>query len=127
MSNDAVIRDNQGRFQPGSKSLGGRAPKTYEKGIVEAIKRKWSPDVIVDRLEEAYELALELRSPRAMLGIIELASAYGYGKPVITVTTAPNEKREELLRMIAEDDTPLLPGDNESLPVTSSKLLLLKQ
>ena len=102
-----VVRDANGRFQPGSKSLGGRAPKAFEQGIKEALKERWPPQVISERIEEAYTLAKSQQSARGMLAAIELAASYCYGKPTITLAAA--NTNTELLERLLADDRPLLP------------------
>lgn len=106
-----VIRDGKGRFQPGSKSLGGRAPKAFEKGIKDALSQRWSPEVIVDRIEAAFELAKSQGSARGMLAATELVCHYLYGKPVMQIATV-NEGKTALLEQLlhgTDFNAPLLP------------------
>ncbi len=109
---DGVIRDSSGRFQPGSKSLGGRAPKRFEQGIKEALKERWPPETIAERIEEAYLLAQKQQSARGMLAAIELATAYLHGKPTIMIGAA--HSNTEVLQRLLADDRPLLPPLDDS-------------
>lgn len=100
-----AVRDNQGKFLPGNK-LGGRMPKKYETGIVEAFKQRYPPEEIIKRVDEAWELAKSQKSSRAMTAIIELIIERQYGKPA-AVTQSPSGI-SEALAMILADDTPLI-------------------
>ncbi len=113
-STQAAVRDHTGRFQPGNK-LGGRMPKAYETGIVEALKQRYPVEELINRIEEAWQLAKSQKSSRSMIAIIELIAERQFGKPVQT-TQSPHGI-SDALALILSDTTPLLPieGDEHNI------------
>src|SRR5690349_17781241 len=103
-------RDNAGRFQPGHNQPGpGRPKRETEAAILTAITDALSPEEITEAIKEALRLAKEQKSARGIVAVIELAAAYGIGKPLQRVergnTNAITEAMARWREMQAEHET----------------------
>lgn len=96
-----------GKFAPGN-SVGGRKPKAVEKAYLDAMQAAMPPERIEQLLGEALELARSTRSWRGIVEVVQLAMAYGAGKPV-SKTVHTDGNLAELLAAL-QDDKPLLPA-----------------
>lgn len=76
-----------GRFAPGN-ATGGRKPKAVERAYLDAVKEGLPPDEVASLIREALELARRQNSWRGMAEVLQLALAYGAGKPVNRVQTS---------------------------------------
>lgn len=99
-----------GLFQRGGPGGPGRPKGRREnREYVEAIKAGYPPERILALLEEALDLAIETRSWRGVLAVVEFAAAYTLGKPKQTVVSTGSVSLAELLADV-DDSKPLL-GD----------------
>jgi len=119
VSNDnGIIRGEGGRLLPGTKALPGAGRKTRatEDAYLTAIKAALSPEQLTAALQTALELAIELRSPRAILAVVETVAAYGLGKPTQTIQTKQSPTSELLEQLLSGDfgNAPLLPEKREA-------------
>lgn len=96
----------EGKFAPGNHS-GGRKPKAVEKAYLDAVKNALPPDKIESLLDEALTLARDTRSWRGIVEVLQLAMAYGAGKPTQRIVQSDGnlDKLLDALR----DEAPLLP------------------
>ncbi len=85
-------RDERGRLLPGHSSPGpGRPKKETERAILDAITSALSPAQITEAIQTALEIAIETRSARGIVAVVELQAAYGIGKPTIRVEKTEGE------------------------------------
>ena len=96
--------------------MGGRKPKAVEKAYLDAMQAAMPPERIEQLLGEALDLARSTRSWRGIVEVIQLAMAYGAGKPV-SKTVHTDGNLEQLLAALS-DDKPLLPA--ASVKVTAA-------
>ena len=76
-------RDERGRLLPGHHSPGpGRPKRETETAILNAITSALSPAQITEAIQTALDLAIEQKSPRGIVAVLELAAGYGIGKPI---------------------------------------------
>lgn len=101
-------RDLAGRWLPGHAPRSPGRPKGNSRAILKAINAVLTPEVTEESLRWALAMAKELRSPKAVLAILEFAASYQIGKPVAkSITThAPWEAL-----MYREDDTRTVDSD----------------
>lgn len=113
MNTPQVLRDDKGRLLPGTMAVpgSGRKTKATEDAYLVAIKQAMSPEQLTEALQTAYDLAVELKSPRSILAVVELIAAYGLGKPTQTLLTGHDSSKTELLERLLSSDKPLLPPD----------------
>ena len=76
-----------GRFAPGN-ATGGRKPKAIERAYLDAVKEGLPPSEVASLIREALDLARRQNSWRGMAEVLQLALAYGAGKPVNRVQTS---------------------------------------
>lgn len=90
-------RDDKGRFLPGHSfaTLGGQAAGAA-RPIVQAIEANYPPSSIVNMIDETWGVAVSQRSPRSMLGVLELILNYTVGKPTQRSFTV-KAKAEDIL------------------------------
>ena len=76
-------------WQPGqSGNPAGRKPKAVERAYLDAVKEGLPPDEVASLIREALDLARRQNSWRGMAEVLQLALAYGAGKPVNRVQTS---------------------------------------
>jgi hypothetical protein len=102
---DAVAstdRDEAGRWKPGHAFKSpGRPKKETEAAILSAISNAFSEQEITFYLQEAMRLAIEMKSPRAIVAVIELQAAYGLGRPTVRIEQQPNGL-QDILRQLGQ-------------------------
>ena len=79
--------------------------------IWEALKQRYPVEEVINRIEEAWQLAKSQKSSRSMIAIIELIAERQFGKPVQT-TQSPHGI-SDALALILSDTTPLLPIEGD--------------
>jgi hypothetical protein len=85
-------RDERGRLLPGHSSPGpGRPKRETETAILNAITSALSPAQITDAIQTALDLAIEQKSPRGIVAVLELAAGYGIGKPIARTETTQGD------------------------------------
>jgi hypothetical protein len=80
-----TVSANRKLWQPGQSGnpLGrGKA----DLAMLKELRKEYPPVVIINMLNESYELARTNRAPKAMLGVVELILAYQLGKPKVSIT-----------------------------------------
>jgi len=77
-----------GQFLPGNPGSPGRKPKAVERAYLDAVKEGLPPDEVASLIREALDLARRQNSWRGMAEVLQLALAYGAGKPVNRVQTS---------------------------------------
>lgn len=75
-------RNERGHFLPGNSGGPGRPPKAKEEEYLTQIGSAFPPDVVVEKLQKALQLAEETNSARGILAAIEMILQYQVGKPV---------------------------------------------
>lgn len=101
-------------WKPGqSGNPQGRKSRQYERDMVESIKRVLTPENIEKYLNIGLDLAVEQRSTRGIIAVLELGLAYGAGKPVQQVVG--DSGKTELLEQLLASDKPLLPPEQVPL------------
>ena len=78
-------RDPNGRFTTGNPGGPGRPRREQEQAILEAITNAIPPVQIGEALRTALDIAIETRSARGIVAVLELQAAYGIGRPTIRV------------------------------------------
>ena len=79
-------RDEKGRLLPGHSQPGpGRPKRETEQAILHAITSALSPAEITSAIKTALDLAIEQKSARGIIAVLELAAGYGIGKPTVRV------------------------------------------
>ena len=117
--NRGDIRDHRGKWLPGARVPGaGRKSRQYERDMVEAIKRVLTPENIEKYLNIGLDLAVDQKSTRGIIAVLELGLAYGAGKPVQQVVG--DSGKTELLEQLLSSDKPLLPPETD-LAITQDK------
>jgi hypothetical protein len=79
-----TVSANRKLWQPGQSGnpLGrGKA----DLAMLKELRKEYPPVVIINMLNESYELARTNRAPKAMLGVVELILAYQLGKPKVSI------------------------------------------
>lgn len=111
MNEPQVLRDDKGRLLPGTRGLpgNGRKPKATEDAYLVAIKAAMSPEQLTEALQTALDLAIELKSPRSVLAVVEVVAGYGLGKPTQRIATVDNGKTALLEELLRNDGEPLFP------------------
>jgi hypothetical protein len=72
-----------GQFVPGHRQPGpGRPKREREEAVLAAISDALSPEEIKNAITTALDLAIEQKSPRGIVAVLELCSGYAVGKPV---------------------------------------------
>ena len=108
-----VLRDERGRLLPGTPPVpgSGRKTKAQEDAYLVAIKAAMTPEQLTEALQTALDLAIELKSPRAILVVVEVVANYGLGKPTQTVIKRRDSSKDALIAALLQDDNdPLLPA-----------------
>ena len=77
-----------GQFLPGNPGSPGRKPKAVERAYLDAVKEGLPPSEVAALIREALDLARRQNSWRGMAEVLQLALAYGAGKPVNRVQTS---------------------------------------
>lgn len=112
--NTGIIRGERGKLLKGTAPLPGAGrPKVSRPNIAQKIWDRYTTDELLDRLDEAYRIAVSQRSPRGIVSATVPILEYGIGKPVQQVLV--DAGRTELLeQLIADTDSkPLLPDAKE--------------
>lgn len=104
----AVERRADGTLMPGSALSTGGVGSGYKKAVLDALKAKWTPEKILELLDDIDKTATSTRSPKAKLALAELILSYVLGKPKqsLEVGTADSS---QLLAALLSDRRPLLP------------------
>jgi hypothetical protein len=79
---------NSGRFTTGNPGGPGRPRREQEQATLQAITSAIPPEEVTSALRTALDLAVELRSPRAIIAVLEFQASYQLGKPVARVENA---------------------------------------
>ncbi len=120
---EIVMRGERGKFAPGHPPTpgGGRPPVDKTPDIRAAIWKRYKIEEIFDRLDKAYEIAVQMKSARGIVTAVTPILEYGLGKPIQQIVHEAG--RTELLEQLFEaKDTPLLPAAGALLlPVASDE------
>ena len=120
---EIVMRGERGKFAPGHPPTpgGGRPPVDKTPDIRAAIWKRYKIEEIFDRLDKAYDIAVQMKSARGIVAAVTPIMEYGLGKPIQQVVHEAG--RTELLEQLFEaKDTPLLPAAGALLlPVASDE------
>lgn len=102
-----LYHDKRGRFRLGNPG-GGRAPKVVERAYLVAVTSRWTPEDVVQLIEDSIRIGKANKSARHLLQAATLILEYAIGKPVAkSITThAPWEAL-----MYREDDTRTVDSD----------------
>jgi hypothetical protein len=84
MNTDNARDPNTGRLLPGHPGLpgAGRPAREREKAVLDAIRDAIPPEEIKANLRKALEIAIEQKSARGIIAVLEFAAGYAVGKPV---------------------------------------------
>lgn len=106
-----VLRDERGRLLPGTPPVpgSGRKTKAQEDAYLVAIKNAMSPEQLTEALQTAYDLAVELKSPRSILAVCEIVANYGLGRPTQTIIKRRDSSKDALIEALLSDSSPILP------------------
>lgn len=74
-------RDSVGRFALGNPGGPGRPTKAQEMAIVQATADAFEPAQMTAYLREAMRIAIEQRSPRAIVNVLEFVRDTAVGRP----------------------------------------------
>jgi hypothetical protein len=92
------FRDGKGRFVVGHAPLKKRKSMALDfEPALESLQRAFPSERIGEMMLDVYNKAMEVRSPKAAMAVLELALAYQYGKPVarmLSVSSTLEEFRE---------------------------------
>jgi hypothetical protein len=80
-----TVSTNRKLFQAGQSGNPLGRPKS-DLAMLKELRKEYPPVVIINMLNESYELARTNRAPKAMLGVVELILAYQLGKPKVSIT-----------------------------------------
>ena len=98
-----TVRDQSGRFVPGhAPTSPGRPKREVEESILNAIRSALSPAEIEGAIRIGLQLAIEQKSTRGIVAILELAAGYAVGRPVARAETSDRSKIEEDLMRFVE-------------------------
>ena len=109
-----LIHDERGKFKPGHKSVGGRKSRQAErdeaKAYLNAIRSVMTPDGLREYLQRAARIAEDNKSSKGMVQVASMIADYAIGRPTqkLEVSSAT-----DLLALLEQDDTPLIPVDAE--------------
>ncbi len=92
-----VIRDPSGRFLPGNSGGPGRPKREVEESILNAIRSALSPAEIEGAIRIGLQLAIEQKSTRGIVAILELAAGYSIGKPIQRTESDGNNAMAEAM------------------------------
>lgn len=90
-----ITRDPSGRFLPGNGGGPGRPKREQERMILDAISNALSPAEIEFAIREGLRLAIEQKSTRGIVAILELAAGYSIGRPTVRVESNGSSRMEE--------------------------------
>jgi len=93
-----IIRDPSGRFLVGNPGGPGRPKKETERMILDAITNALSPQEIENAIREGLRLAIEQKSTRGIVAILELAAGYSIGRPTVRVESNGSNVIEEAMQ-----------------------------
>lgn len=106
-----VPRDERGRILPGhSLNPGLYVGKPDERALIQAIREKYHPQVIIDMIGEAWESAKN--SPKAQISLITLLLGYLAGKPK-TMHVRMNTSFEDMLAALGSNEPVTIEGEAE--------------
>ena len=90
-----TVRDPSGRFLPGNSGGPGRPKRETEEAILNAIRSALSPAEIEGAIRIGLQLAIEQKSTRGIVAILELAASYSIGRPVVRLESNGSSRMEE--------------------------------
>ena len=94
-----------GQFVPGHRQPGpGRPKREREEAVLNAITEALTPERIREAIETALDLAIEQKSPRGIVAVLELCSGYAVGKPVQRVQQSSGGLAEVLAMLGQKED-----------------------
>ena len=97
------VRDNQGRFVAGHPGTSpGRPRREQERMILDAIANALSAEEIENAIRVALQLAIQQKSTRGIVSVLELCAAYAIGRPTVRVETNDRSKIEDDLMRFVE-------------------------
>ena len=89
---EATGRDpNSGRFTTGNPGGPGRPRREQEAATLQAITSAIPSEEVTSALRTALDLAVELRSPRAIIAVLEFQASYQLGKPIARTETTQGD------------------------------------
>jgi hypothetical protein len=104
-----INRDAKGRLLPGHTLPGPGHPRK-DTGLIKALKAHYTPDVIIQRLEDTYRVAERRGSWRGMLETNRLAIEYTEGTPTKKIQSVRGSPLEFLQALASMQ---LGTGDND--------------
>lgn len=100
----AASRDGTGRFLPGNPGGPGRPTKAQEHAYLAAAAAAVTPDEMTHALREALHFALEQRSARGIVAVLEFIRDTTVGRPNQAVqVSAARTSLTELLALLPDD------------------------
>ncbi|CAN5441794.1 hypothetical protein BH10CHL1_BH10CHL1_17980 [soil metagenome] len=95
---------HNGRFKKGNPGGPGRPKKAAELAMLNAIKSTFTDEQIKGYLKQAMETAVEQKSSRGMIAVLEYIADRTLGKPVQQITTGETDAMREALDELARQD-----------------------
>jgi len=93
-----TVRDQSGRFVAGhAPTSPGRPKREQERMILDAIANALSPAEIEFAIREGLRLAIEQKSTRGIVSVLELCAAYSIGRPVARSESNGSDAIEEAM------------------------------
>lgn len=109
-----VPRDERGRILPGHtlNNKGFIGPRQQlSKEIITLLNDHYSDDVIVQRLEETWAQAVELRGVKTMMAWLEFVITWRAGGKLPTRHIRVNTKFEDMLAALGSDEPMTIDGE----------------
>lgn len=83
------------------------------------VREAITPDLAVDMIFEAWDVAKKRGSPKSMIQVLEVALAYGYGRPSQTIEVSNDAS--DILAQLLRGGGPLLPPRERDVTVLDGK------
>jgi hypothetical protein len=99
-------RDN-GRFGKGNSGGPGRPKKEVELAMLEAINTTFTREEIQDFIRQAMQVAIDTKSARGMVSVLDFVTDRTLGKAVQQVTVTENDAMLEALETLRQQDEEL--------------------
>lgn len=94
-----TVRDQSGRFVAGhAPTSPGRPKREQERMILDAITNALSAEEIEGAIRIALELAIQQKSTRGIVSVLELCAAYAIGRPTVRVESNNSNVIEESMQ-----------------------------
>lgn len=93
-------RNERGQFQPGHKVKGGRPKREVEQSILAGLTGALTQERITELITQAIEIAIEQKSTKGIVSVLQLVAAYGLGTPVQRSEDNDTDQMTEYLQNI---------------------------